>query len=508
MGGNQVSLSWLAPVSVALSTDRLHPGDLTVCDRAGSVVGMTLGRDVAIKLRTTSGHSVVVTGTTATGQVIEDVVTVIRGRPIEPGRTEGTRRNRSASAPDGDGTSRASTAPAGAVEDARSAPNTADRAASPPRRVPDADETIHILASAPRDADETVHVLASTPRQTPDPDETIAAPLRGMRAPQVADADETVQSASRAVGARPSEDPDGAESRRATDRGPGDRPAASQPRDPRAESRPAESVTDGRQGDSRPSDSHSTDSHSTDSQSTDNRPDDNRPDGRGDVAEDDDTNDTTTSNPPEQPATAVDRPAPPAPKPAGTPSADVRPGEIAPQPADAPAGGRQESSGLRRLSRLRAAAGRALPPPSAPRARPTPLVPQPPPEPTGPEPRSTAERQVIISDARGARLLTVGEALYIGRAPVVPPQHGGSRGRAWTVASSDETVSSTHLRLRLLGRQFLAQDVWSTNGTMVVPPTGFPYRLGPGEELPLMDGTELKLGDGVVVTVPGDRHGS
>ncbi len=148
-------------------------------------------------------------------------------------------------------------------------------------------------------------------------------------------------------------------------------------------------------------------------------------------------------------------------------------------------------------------------------AKATPTIPMPPgllPAPAGsaatalatapPVAARPAARPILVRDIAGEAKHTVADTLYIGRAPVMPPDAPTGRTAALMVISPSDIVSSTHLRLRLSHDQLLVLDTRSTNGTRIVPPAGRPYRLGPNEELPVAAGTRLELGDGVVIFVP------
>jgi hypothetical protein len=108
---------------------------------------------------------------------------------------------------------------------------------------------------------------------------------------------------------------------------------------------------------------------------------------------------------------------------------------------------------------------------------------------------------IRISDASGSRLRQVTEPLFLGRAPRLPQ---GESGVLLQLASPAAQVSSSHLQLSPgLGGAVFARDLNSTNGTVITPPIGMPFRLSPGEQYPLPEGSRIDLGDGVVVSILG-----
>lgn len=109
-----------------------------------------------------------------------------------------------------------------------------------------------------------------------------------------------------------------------------------------------------------------------------------------------------------------------------------------------------------------------------------------------------------VTDANGPRTVQVqGADVFIGRAPRVPPEREATDGALVVVASRTAHVSGTHLQLTRQAGRLLARDLWSTNGTMLAPAVGAPYRMEPGEILPLVDGTRLVLADDVTIDVTG-----
>lgn len=110
---------------------------------------------------------------------------------------------------------------------------------------------------------------------------------------------------------------------------------------------------------------------------------------------------------------------------------------------------------------------------------------------------------ITISDTRGSLSYPLTDSLFVGRAPMAPADASADAQALAVVSSPSGSVSATHVRIRRQGDQVLVRDMWSTNGTTVVAPSTPPYRLGTGEELPVVPGTRLDLGDSVQVTIGG-----
>ncbi|AMM21048.1 hypothetical protein AX769_14010 [Frondihabitans sp. PAMC 28766] len=112
--------------------------------------------------------------------------------------------------------------------------------------------------------------------------------------------------------------------------------------------------------------------------------------------------------------------------------------------------------------------------------------------------------RVVVTDTNGPRTVEIDGDVFVGRAPRLPAERAVDDGALVVVASRTAHVSATHLQLTRADGRVLGRDLWSTNGTMLAPPTGAPYRLEPGEILPLIAGTRLVLADDVTVDLPTD----
>jgi len=90
---------------------------------------------------------------------------------------------------------------------------------------------------------------------------------------------------------------------------------------------------------------------------------------------------------------------------------------------------------------------------------------------------------------------------YVGRKPSTPRVVRGGVPRLVRVQSPTQEVSSTHLELRQVGTTVVAQDLHSTNGTMLAVP-GHPVRaLRPGESVVVTVGTLIDIGDRNVIEI-------
>jgi pSer/pThr/pTyr-binding forkhead associated (FHA) protein len=90
---------------------------------------------------------------------------------------------------------------------------------------------------------------------------------------------------------------------------------------------------------------------------------------------------------------------------------------------------------------------------------------------------------------------------YIGRRPGTPRVVRGGVPRLVRVQSPSQEVSSTHLELRQVGSTVVAQDLHSTNGTMLAVP-GHPVRaLRPGESVVVTVGSLIDIGDRNVIEI-------
>ncbi len=105
-------------------------------------------------------------------------------------------------------------------------------------------------------------------------------------------------------------------------------------------------------------------------------------------------------------------------------------------------------------------------------------------------------------------VISTGHRLLLDRSAVV-----GRRPRAVratgvvphlvTVPSSDRSISSNHVELRVEGADVIAVDLDTMNGTRLLRLGAEPVRLHPGEPTLLVAGDRLDLGDGIVLSFEG-----
>ena len=100
----------------------------------------------------------------------------------------------------------------------------------------------------------------------------------------------------------------------------------------------------------------------------------------------------------------------------------------------------------------------------------------------------------------GAAVEVAGDVV-IGRAPQV--QAGGDPHivALVPVASPQHMVSRSHLMLMTSGWSILAQDLGSSNGTVLARPGATPVLLGPGMPTPVFMGDLMDVGDGVTLRI-------
>ena len=94
----------------------------------------------------------------------------------------------------------------------------------------------------------------------------------------------------------------------------------------------------------------------------------------------------------------------------------------------------------------------------------------------------------------------VDRAVLIGRAPSA--QRSSARApRLMTLPSPGHDISRTHVEVVPEGWQIAITDLHSTNGTVLVHPSGERQQLTPGEPVPVQLGSVVELGDGISVLV-------
>lgn len=98
---------------------------------------------------------------------------------------------------------------------------------------------------------------------------------------------------------------------------------------------------------------------------------------------------------------------------------------------------------------------------------------------------------------------SVDQTVLVGRAPA---ERGPGPVRLLTVPSPSHDISRTHLQVSVEGWQVVVTDLHSTNGTLLLDPTGTTRRsLPPGQPVAVELGSVLELAEGVAVTVDRPR---
>lgn len=116
-----------------------------------------------------------------------------------------------------------------------------------------------------------------------------------------------------------------------------------------------------------------------------------------------------------------------------------------------------------------------------------------------------ARVSVVARPVRGIVEISTGEQLaldrgmIIGRRPRASRVSGQSVPQLITVPSPYQDISRSHVELRLEGWSVIAQDLDTTNGTVLLREGEEPRRLRPLQDTPLMDGDVLDLGDGIMI---------
>jgi hypothetical protein len=128
------------------------------------------------------------------------------------------------------------------------------------------------------------------------------------------------------------------------------------------------------------------------------------------------------------------------------------------------------------------------PPPGAPDAAPATEL-----QPTTPIPSSW---RLIIPGIEAPVLVDDTAVLFLGRAPVAPPDRPGARVLA--VPDPEKSISKTHAMLELEFGVLRVHDLNSTNGVWVVPADGEAIEVEPGQPVVIPPNSELEVGDVVM----------
>lgn len=102
---------------------------------------------------------------------------------------------------------------------------------------------------------------------------------------------------------------------------------------------------------------------------------------------------------------------------------------------------------------------------------------------------------LVTSDGAKADLV---DTVLIGRSP--SPQHGDTMPMLLPVASPNNDISRTHVRVAAKDWDIVVTDI-STNGTLLIKPGEAPSRLNPGSPTVVPIGSVIDLGDGARITI-------
>ena len=119
-------------------------------------------------------------------------------------------------------------------------------------------------------------------------------------------------------------------------------------------------------------------------------------------------------------------------------------------------------------------------------------------QPTAPIPSAW---RLVIPGIDQPVLVDATAPLFLGRAPVAPPDRPGARVLA--VPDPEKSISKTHAMLELDLGELRVHDLNSTNGVWVVPAGGEAIEVEPGEPVVIPPGAELELGDVVIAVELG-----
>lgn len=101
----------------------------------------------------------------------------------------------------------------------------------------------------------------------------------------------------------------------------------------------------------------------------------------------------------------------------------------------------------------------------------------------------------------GGRVVRLDRPLVVGRRPAAPRVVLDDGPVLVPVPSPSGQVSSSHVLLHAAGEAAVVEDLRSTNGTVVRPPGGAPFRMAAGASIVVLTGTLVEIGDGNVIEV-------
>lgn len=117
---------------------------------------------------------------------------------------------------------------------------------------------------------------------------------------------------------------------------------------------------------------------------------------------------------------------------------------------------------------------------------------------SAPAPPAAPSLAVVLPDGTREVLDPV---VVIGRAPSVSGVPAGQLPRLVAISGGDKDISRSHVRIALEGGVAVVTDLHSRNGTSLVLPNGETQKLRGGEPTPVIVGTVVDLGGGVVLSL-------
>lgn len=124
--------------------------------------------------------------------------------------------------------------------------------------------------------------------------------------------------------------------------------------------------------------------------------------------------------------------------------------------------------------------------------------------PTGPAPRLPVDDVPVrrVPSVRiGDRVVRLDRPVVVGRRPAAPRVVRGPQPELVAVPSASGQVSSSHVLVHASGEAAVVEDLRSTNGTVVRPVAGRPFRLASGASVVVLTGTVVEIGDGNVLEI-------
>jgi hypothetical protein len=110
--------------------------------------------------------------------------------------------------------------------------------------------------------------------------------------------------------------------------------------------------------------------------------------------------------------------------------------------------------------------------------------------------------RIVLSTGQ---VVPLDRGVIVGRRPRSPRGQGTDVPHLVTVPSPQNDISRSHVEVRLEGWHVLVSDMKTTNGTTLQRLGQPPRRLHPAEQVLVVDGDVIDLGDGVTMALEGLR---